>query len=177
MQPELIGARVRQIKDGGAIAAVSSIPQRAAEFGAIAQEAGADVFVVQSTVSTVRHISSEYKSLDLGKILPGDADSGDRRQHRRLRCHVRNHGMRPGGRSGWSRAGSGLHFARGARPGRAAGHGHGRLRGRARCLFQKDRALCPDHHRRRDEQRRGCLQGARLRGGCRDGGKRVCQSP
>ncbi|PYK81716.1 MAG: GuaB3 family IMP dehydrogenase-related protein, partial [Verrucomicrobia bacterium] len=68
VQPELIGARVRQIKDGGAIAAVSSIPQRAAEFGAIAQEAGADVFVVQSTVSTVRHISSEYKSLDLAKF-------------------------------------------------------------------------------------------------------------
>ena len=68
VQPELIGARVRQIKDGGAIAAVSSIPQRAAEFGAIAQEAGADVLVVQSTVSTVRHISSEYKSLDLAKF-------------------------------------------------------------------------------------------------------------
>jgi IMP dehydrogenase len=68
VQPELIGARVRQIKDGGAIAAVSSIPQRAAEFGAIAQDAGADVFVVQSTVSTVRHISSEYKSLDLAKF-------------------------------------------------------------------------------------------------------------
>src|SRR5436305_1088250 len=66
--PELIGVRVRQIKVGGAIAAVSSIPQRAAEFGAIAQEAGADVFVVQSTVSTVRHISSEYKSLDLAKF-------------------------------------------------------------------------------------------------------------
>src|SRR4051794_14414098 len=68
VQPELIAARVRQIKDGGALAAVSSIPQRAVEFGAIAQEAGADVFVVQSTVSTVRHISSEYKSLDLEKF-------------------------------------------------------------------------------------------------------------
>jgi IMP dehydrogenase len=60
VQPDLIAARIRQIKDGGAIAAVSSIPQRAAEFGPIAQEAGADVFVVQSTVSTARHISSEY---------------------------------------------------------------------------------------------------------------------
>src|SRR5205814_3229507 len=62
------GARVRQIKDNGGIAAVSSIPQKAEQFGAIAQEAGADVFVVQSTVSTVRHISSEYKSLDLAKF-------------------------------------------------------------------------------------------------------------
>src|SRR5205085_415668 len=65
---EPISARIRQIKDGGALAAVSSIPQRAAEFGALAQEAGADVFVVQSTVSTVRHVSSEYKSLDLAKF-------------------------------------------------------------------------------------------------------------
>src|SRR5471032_2013461 len=56
------------MKDGGALAAVSSIPQRAAKFGAIAQEAGADIFVVQSTVSTVRHVSSEYESLDLAKF-------------------------------------------------------------------------------------------------------------
>src|SRR5437762_2440670 len=56
VQQDLIAARIRQIKDGGAVAAVSSIPQRATEFGAIAQEAGADIFVVQSTVSTARHI-------------------------------------------------------------------------------------------------------------------------
>ena len=68
VQEDLIAARIRQIKDAGATAAVSSIPQRAAQFGAIAQEAGADVFVVQSTVSTVRHISSEYKSLELEKF-------------------------------------------------------------------------------------------------------------
>src|SRR5438132_9321744 len=67
VQEDLIAARVRQIKDGGVLAAVSCIPQRAAEFGKIAQQAGADVFVVQSTVSTVRHISSEYKSLELEK--------------------------------------------------------------------------------------------------------------
>src|SRR6187399_401999 len=63
VQEDLIAARIKQIKDGGAIAAVSSIPQKAEQFGRIAQEAGADVFVVQSTVSTVEHISTEYKSL------------------------------------------------------------------------------------------------------------------
>jgi IMP dehydrogenase len=47
------------------VAAVSSIPQKAERFAAIAQEAGADLYIVQSTVSTVRHISTEYKSLDL----------------------------------------------------------------------------------------------------------------
>jgi len=65
VQEDLIAARIKEIKDAGVIAAVSSIPQKAELYGRIAQEAGVDVFLVQSTVSTVRHISSEYKSLDL----------------------------------------------------------------------------------------------------------------
>ncbi|HEY3862576.1 MAG TPA: GuaB3 family IMP dehydrogenase-related protein [Verrucomicrobiae bacterium] len=65
IKEELIAKRVRELKDAGALAAVSSIPQKAAHFGRIAQEAGADVFVVQSTVSTVKHISTEYQTLDL----------------------------------------------------------------------------------------------------------------
>src|SRR4029079_9870243 len=68
VQEDLIAARIREIKDAGVPAAVSSIPQRAESFGRIAQEAGADIFVVQSTVSTVRHISSKYKSLDLARF-------------------------------------------------------------------------------------------------------------
>jgi IMP dehydrogenase len=65
IREELIAARVKQIKDAGVVCAVSSIPQKAERYGAIAQEAGCDIFVVQSTVSTVRHISSEYKTLDI----------------------------------------------------------------------------------------------------------------
>ena len=65
VQEDLIAGRIKEIKDAGVIAVVSSIPQKAERYGSIAQEAGVDVFVVQSTVSTVRHISTEYKSLDL----------------------------------------------------------------------------------------------------------------
>src|SRR6201981_1360500 len=65
VQEDLIAARIKQMKDGGVLAAVSSIPQKAERYGQIAQEAGADAFVVQSTVSTVRHLSTEYRSLDL----------------------------------------------------------------------------------------------------------------
>ncbi len=65
IKEELIARRVEELKKAGVLAAVSSIPQKAERFAAIAQEAGADVFVVQSTVSTVRHISTEYKSLEL----------------------------------------------------------------------------------------------------------------
>jgi IMP dehydrogenase len=65
VQEDLIAARIKEIKDAGLLSAVSSIPQKAERYGRIAREAGVDVFVVQSTVSTVRHIATEYKSLDL----------------------------------------------------------------------------------------------------------------
>src|SRR3989449_2032394 len=45
-------------------AVVSSIPQRAERFAQIAQEAGADIFVVQSTVTTARHVATEYTPVD-----------------------------------------------------------------------------------------------------------------
>lgn len=65
IKEKLVVQRVKEIKKAGVLAAVSAIPQRAEKFGAIAQEAGADIFVVQSTVSTARHISNEYKTLDI----------------------------------------------------------------------------------------------------------------
>ena len=65
IKKKLITKRIQELKQAGVLAAVSSIPQKAEEFGPIAQDAGADLFVVQSTVSTVRHISTQYKSLDL----------------------------------------------------------------------------------------------------------------
>src|SRR5438477_11265853 len=66
IKEDLISRRVQELKKAGVLAAVSSIPQKAERFGAIAQEAGADIFVVQSTASTVRHLSTQYKSLELG---------------------------------------------------------------------------------------------------------------
>ncbi len=65
IREELIQKRVQELKAAGVVAAVSSIPQKAARYGKLAQEAGADVFVVQSTVATARHISSEYELFDL----------------------------------------------------------------------------------------------------------------
>jgi IMP dehydrogenase len=47
---------------------VSSIPQRAERFAKIAEEAGADFFVVQSTVTTARHIATEYPPVDLARL-------------------------------------------------------------------------------------------------------------
>lgn len=65
MKEELIGKRVCEIKEAGVTCAVSTIPQNADRYGPIAQEAGCDVFFVQSTVTTVRHKSKNYKPFDL----------------------------------------------------------------------------------------------------------------
>ncbi|MBI3990715.1 MAG: GuaB3 family IMP dehydrogenase-related protein [Candidatus Omnitrophica bacterium] len=64
IKEKLISKRVRQIKESNGPVIVSTIPQHAEKFGKIAQESGADIFIVQSTVTTVKHISKEYKALD-----------------------------------------------------------------------------------------------------------------
>lgn len=68
IKEKLISKRIEEIKKAGVPAVVSSIPQKAQRFAAIAQEAGCDIFVVQSTVCSAKHISSEYKVLDLYKF-------------------------------------------------------------------------------------------------------------
>jgi IMP dehydrogenase len=68
---KLIAKRVREIKKAKVLCAVSAIPQRAEKFGKIAEEAGADVFVVQSTVTTVRHIAKAYQVVDFKKLCKG----------------------------------------------------------------------------------------------------------
>ena len=68
IKENLIAKRVEEIKNGGGYAAVSCIPQNASRFAQIAEGAGANCFVVQSTVTTATHISSHYKPLDLNKF-------------------------------------------------------------------------------------------------------------
>lgn len=68
IKEKLLAQRIRQIKDEGALTAVSAIPKRAERFSEIALEAGADVFFIQSTVTSVTHESSKYATVDFSKI-------------------------------------------------------------------------------------------------------------
>lgn len=68
IKEKLISRRISQIKNKGAIAVASCIPAHAARFARISVAAGVDIFVVQSTVTTTRHVSKEYQSLDLFKF-------------------------------------------------------------------------------------------------------------
>ena len=163
IKEELIHKRISEIKKGGGPVVVSSIPQRAERFAKIAEEAGADFFVVQSTVTTARHVATEYTPVDLKQL----------KKHLSIPLIVGNVvtyeaclelmetgvdalliGVGPG-------AACTSREVLGAR--RAPGHRHRRLRGGARLLLQADRPLRADHHRRRHDDGRRHLQGARLR--------------
>jgi len=68
IKEELIAKRIKEIKAANVPAVVSAIPARAEKFAKIAEEAGADIFVLQSTVTTVQHISTKYETVDLKKF-------------------------------------------------------------------------------------------------------------
>ena len=58
VRDELISAVIRRIKAQGAVAAVATTPASAWRHAELAAEAGADLFLVQSQVSSARHIST-----------------------------------------------------------------------------------------------------------------------
>ncbi len=68
IKEKLLSKRILEIKKKKGTAVVSCIPANADRFSKLAIAAGADMFVVQSTVTTTRHISKEYKTLDLYKF-------------------------------------------------------------------------------------------------------------
>jgi len=68
IKEKLVTKRIEEIKRKKATAVVSCIPAHAEKYSKLAIQAGVDMFVVQSTVTTTKHIASEYKSLDLFKF-------------------------------------------------------------------------------------------------------------
>jgi len=69
IKDHLIARNVKAIKEAGAICAVSVIPATAKKLGVIAKEAGADILVVASTVTTARHISKSYHGLVFSELI------------------------------------------------------------------------------------------------------------
>jgi IMP dehydrogenase len=59
LKPELIGRRIREIKDAGVNACASLTPQRVEEYAPLVLEAELDVLVVQGTVVSAEHVSKD----------------------------------------------------------------------------------------------------------------------
>ncbi|NDC82950.1 GuaB3 family IMP dehydrogenase-related protein [bacterium] len=74
VKDELVIARIKEIKAFGAPAVVSSTPQSARRLGRLAAEAGADAFMVQSTVTSTKFRGKEGQSIlnlaDFCKEMP-----------------------------------------------------------------------------------------------------------
>ena len=69
VKENLIGERVQEIKQTGAIAAIAFTPQTTKMFSPLAVEAGADIIIVQSTVTTARHMSRSYRGLIFSDLI------------------------------------------------------------------------------------------------------------
>jgi IMP dehydrogenase len=82
---ELVVGLIRQIRDRGGIAAVATTPGSAWQHAELAADAGADLFLVQSQVSSARHISTSGRVLSLADltgalklpVLVGNTVSGE----------------------------------------------------------------------------------------------------
>jgi IMP dehydrogenase len=68
IRPHLIRALITRIKAAGAAAAVATTPASAWDHAELAADAGADVFVVQSQVSSAQHISTSGRVLSLADL-------------------------------------------------------------------------------------------------------------
>ena len=69
VKDHLVGARVRALVEGGAVAAVSMTPAAATRLLPMADRAGAQIMVIQSTVVTARHYSSQGKSVSISDLI------------------------------------------------------------------------------------------------------------
>ncbi|MGB2875765.1 MAG: GuaB3 family IMP dehydrogenase-related protein [Gaiellaceae bacterium] len=66
---KLIAARIREIKEAGVLAAGSLTPQRVRDHYETALDAGLDVLVIQGTVVSAEHVSSNGKALNLKEFI------------------------------------------------------------------------------------------------------------
>ena len=69
IREDLIGTRIEEIKSNGAKCAVSVTPANTKHLAPFAVDAGADILVVQSTVTTARHISKSVRGLVFSELL------------------------------------------------------------------------------------------------------------
>jgi len=69
VKEDLLAAQVHEIKKSGAVCAVSFTPQTTKRMSPAAVEAGADIVVVQSTVTTARHVSNSYRGLIFSELI------------------------------------------------------------------------------------------------------------
>src|SRR5688500_16084838 len=69
VKEELIGRRIAEIKEQGAVACASLTPQRVRDHYEAAQEAGIDILVIQGTVISAEHVTTSVEPLNLKEFI------------------------------------------------------------------------------------------------------------
>ncbi len=69
VKPELITARLHQVRDAGVTVAGSLSPQRTKEFAKAVVDAGVDMFVIRGTTVSAEHVSSQSEPLNLKEFI------------------------------------------------------------------------------------------------------------
>jgi IMP dehydrogenase len=69
VKPELIAKRVEEIKAHGVVTCGSLTPQRVADYHEVALEAGLDILVIQGTVISAEHVSTQTEPLNLKEFI------------------------------------------------------------------------------------------------------------
>jgi IMP dehydrogenase len=69
VKPELIASRIKEIKEAGVVVAGSLTPQKVRDYYETALEAGLDVLVIQGTVVSAEHVSSNGHALNLKEFI------------------------------------------------------------------------------------------------------------
>jgi IMP dehydrogenase len=69
IKPELIGQRIREIKDAGVVSCASLTPQRTAQFSKAVLDAELDLLVIQGTVVSAEHVSKSVEPLNLKRFI------------------------------------------------------------------------------------------------------------
>ena len=69
VDPELIRQRIRDVKEQGVVVAGSFTPQKVTEYIDVALDAGLDILVIQGTVVSAEHVSSQHEALNLKRFI------------------------------------------------------------------------------------------------------------
>ena len=69
IKPELISARLKEIRDAGVTVAGSLSPQRTKQFAKTVVDAGVDMFVIRGTTVSAEHVSSQAEPLNLKEFI------------------------------------------------------------------------------------------------------------
>ena len=69
IKPELITARLKEMRDSGVTVAGSLSPQRTKEFAKTVVDAGVDMFVIRGTTVSAEHVSGQAEPLNLKEFI------------------------------------------------------------------------------------------------------------